>query len=67
LREERLVLGQPGKAVYVTATPEDTSDQRGQDGGGEELRALASEMRAALRDLSGRVEALERAIGGTEA
>lgn len=57
LRDEGLVLGQPGKAVYVTAEPGgERTDPGDLD---ERLRHLADTVHAALRDLDARVEALE--------
>lgn len=55
LRDEGLVRGQPGKAVYVTAEPDGqpapTVDDR--------LRHLSETVHAALRDFDERLTALE--------
>lgn len=65
LRDEGLVRGQPGKAVYVTAEP-------GGDPGvnasvDERLRNLTDTVQAALRDFDARLTALEeRAAGRTD-
>jgi GntR family transcriptional regulator len=63
LRDEGLVVGQPGKAVYVRAVPAET--RRAADGGADigsldaKLRQLSDTVQATLRDLEARVAALE--------
>lgn len=57
LRDEGLVLGQPGKAVYVTAEP--GQERPSADDLEERLRELADTVHATLRDLAERVTALE--------
>ncbi len=57
LRDEGLVRGQPGKAVYVTAEPDgERADAGDLD---ERLRQLTDTVHSALRDLDARVAALE--------
>jgi DNA-binding GntR family transcriptional regulator len=65
LRDEGLVRGQPGKAVYVTAEP----DSEPPAGGSldERLRHLSDTVHAALRDFDARLAALEgRPTGQTD-
>ncbi|WP_098959403.1 GntR family transcriptional regulator [Pseudonocardia sp. N23] len=59
LRQEGLVLGQPGKAVYVTARPADDPDEPASDLA-RELRELSMSVNTAIRELNARVAALER-------
>lgn len=56
LRGEGLVVGQPGKAVYVRATP----DGRPPGSVEEQLRELSTFVRTALEDIDARLTALER-------
>ena len=55
LRSEGLVVGQPGKAVYVRAEPEVVAPDVEQ-----RLDELAAYVRAELTSLSDRIAALER-------
>jgi DNA-binding GntR family transcriptional regulator len=61
LRDEGLVRGQPGKAVYVTAEPGAAPD--GEDDLADQVRALSDLVHAALRDLDARLTALEKGVG----
>ncbi|MGQ0480009.1 MAG: winged helix-turn-helix domain-containing protein [Pseudonocardia sp.] len=56
LRGEGLVIGQPGKAVYVRATP----DERPAASVEDQLRDLSTFVRGALDDIETRLTALER-------
>ena len=58
LRDEGLVLGHSGKAVYVTAEPGDEPASTVQLE--SRLRELAEKVDAALRDIDSRLTALER-------
>lgn len=58
LRTEGLVVGQPGKAVYVRATPDD-SERPGGAGLEEQLRELTEFVRTALDEIDTRLTALE--------
>ncbi|KAA1019033.1 winged helix-turn-helix transcriptional regulator [Pseudonocardia sp. EV170527-09] len=53
LRQEGIVRGQPGKAVYVTATPDEVPSS---GAGAEDIMAL-------VRDLQDRVARLEQQVG----
>lgn len=57
LRGEGLVVGQPGKAVYVRATP----DAQPAAPVEEQLREFTAFVRGALADIETRLTALERA------
>jgi DNA-binding GntR family transcriptional regulator len=52
LRQEGLVIGQPGKAVYVRATPENAAHERAQL---EDVAAEVKQLRAELADMAARV------------
>lgn len=56
LRSEGLVVGQPGKAVYVRATP----DKQPAAPVEEQLRELSALVHRALEDIESRLTALER-------
>ncbi|GAA1860433.1 hypothetical protein GCM10009836_45730 [Pseudonocardia ailaonensis] len=58
LRNEGLVKGQPGKAVYVTATP-DTPPAASTGDLESRLQELSDFVRGALSDLDVRLQALE--------
>ena len=65
LRDEGLVVGQPGRAVFVRALPDrETGSGAGVDDVEVKLRQLADSTRAALRDLEERVAALEAERSG---
>lgn len=61
LRDEGLVRGQPGKAVYVTAEPRTAPNE--EDSLADQVRALTDTVHAALRDFDSRLAALERGTG----
>ncbi|MGH3615875.1 MAG: winged helix-turn-helix domain-containing protein [Pseudonocardia sp.] len=61
LRDEGLVRGQPGKAVYVTAEPD--GDLHDEASVADRLQALSDTMHAALRDLDARLKTLEGRTG----
>ena len=61
LRDEGLVRGQPGKAVYVTAEPGETPNAG--DDLADQVRALSDTVHAVLRDFDARLSALEQANG----
>lgn len=62
LRDEGLVRGQPGKAVYVTAEPGGVTDVNGAID--ERLQHLSDTVLAALRDLDARLTVLEGRVAG---
>lgn len=62
LRDEGLVRGQPGKAVYVTAEPD--GDPAANDSIDERLRQLSDTVHAALREFDARLTALEGRAAG---
>jgi len=65
LRDEGLVRGQPGKAVYVTAEPDGAPDVNGTVD--ERLQHLSDTVHAALREFDARLTALEgRTAGRTD-
>ncbi|MFC4943330.1 winged helix-turn-helix domain-containing protein [Pseudonocardia sp. GCM10023141] len=57
LRDEGLVIGQPGKAVYVTAEP--ASPRMAANDIEGRLEQLSATVHTALRDLDARMTALE--------
>jgi DNA-binding FadR family transcriptional regulator len=59
LRGEGLVVGQPGKAVYVRATPA-TATGTTSAGVEDQLRELSKYVRGALSEIDARLTALER-------
>lgn len=63
LRADGLVVGQPGKGVFVQATPESVAEQVTSV---EELARHVAELRELLEAERGRREQLERALAGLE-
>ncbi len=59
LRDEGLVLGQPGKAVYVTAAPDHEQARSVTDDLEIRIHELSTAVQVALEDLDARVAALE--------
>jgi DNA-binding GntR family transcriptional regulator len=62
LRDEGLVRGQPGKAVYVTAEPDGAPPANGSVD--ERLQLLSDTLHAALREFDERLTALEGRAAG---
>ena len=60
LREEGLVFGQPGKAVYVAAEPADTDEPAGDLA--HQVRELSATLNAAIHSLNQRVAVLEEQL-----
>ncbi|MFD9487726.1 GntR family transcriptional regulator [Streptomyces sp. NPDC059991] len=60
LRTEGLVIGQQGKGVFVR--PARQEQQQAESGDEDELVAQLDQVQVALRDLSGRLAALEAAV-----
>jgi DNA-binding GntR family transcriptional regulator len=60
LRDEGLVLGQPGKAVYVAAEPADADEPPGDLA--RQVRELSANLNAAIHSLNQRVAALEEQL-----
>jgi DNA-binding transcriptional regulator YhcF (GntR family) len=76
LREEGLVIGQPGKAVYVKATPEHVATERVQlEGVAAEVKQLRAELAdvtrevdaAAIEELRRELDELRRHVGTVQA
>ncbi|GAA4536617.1 winged helix-turn-helix domain-containing protein [Pseudonocardia xishanensis] len=64
LRDEGLVFGQPGKAVYVAAEPADVDELPGDLA--QQVRELSANLNAAIHSLNQRVAALEEQLRMTD-